>query len=289
MEDFKFIHDSLFKNYIEKNYDITFDKNDYLLFRQNNTIKIYTNVFKYPTLPPSYILISKEKAYNDYVSKYYDENPNEKRRFDIAILEFKKNIEIAKEKKEKLKKYFINKYNLNDDFLLTSLLTNIIKIYLHYIKTNPKFLDIVVFLQDPEIQILIDKNTQETLNKQKERERIEKLKKSRSITTLKEEIKKSESISPLKGPSEKNKDLYKIAEDMIANKEEELNVKINEANDKLKELSGLDNDEIESVINDVMIIIKERINNKSEELKLKENVIKFLNPAQMGDLISLMD
>ena len=270
-----FKNNSLFKNYIEKNYDITFDfdKYDYLLFSKNIPINFYNRVVEYD--PPTYI-ISKEKTYNDYVSKYYDKNPNEKRRFDIAILELKKNIEIAKEKKEKLKKYLINKYNLNDRVLPSVLLINIIFMYLNYSEKYPKFIDIAVFLQDPEIQILIDKKTQQLLNQQKEQEIIKKLIKSESIATL-------------KGPSEKNKDLYKIAEDMIANKEEELNVKINEANDKLKELSGLDNDEIESVINDVMIIIKERINNKSEELKLKENVIKFLNPAQMGDLISLMD
>ena len=167
-------------------------------------------------------------------------------------------------------------------------------------------------MQNSHIQNVIEKRAQHYLKRQKERERHNEFKKSELIATLKE-IKKSESHLPntgtvrlfdsftkererieklkktLKEPNEKNKDLYKIVEDMIADKEEKLNVKINEANNKLKELSGLDNDEIESVINDVMIIIKDKINNKTEELELKEKIIQFLNPAQTGDLINLID
>ena len=264
--DYWIVNNSLFKNYI----DITFDENDFLLFRQNNnTYDFYNRVFEY--IPPSYI-ISKQKAYNDYVSKYFDKNPNEKRRSDIAILEFKKNIEIAKEKKEKLKEYFIKKYGLNDDINLTHLLKNIINIYLDYSKKYSEFINIVAFLQNSEIQSIIIPLIEEYKMKQQKKKKI-----------------KFESITSIKGPNEKNKDLYKIVENMIADKEEKLNVKINEANDKLKELSGLDNDEIESVINDVMIIIKDKINNKTEELELKEKIIQFLNPAQTGDLINLID
>ena len=256
---------TFFNKYIEKKYDITYDEIDKLLLG-----KYFS--YQHPKFKPPESIILTENAYNKYFDEYFLINPNQKKRFDTAILETKKNLEIAKEEKETFKKYFIDKYNLKNDILLNKLLINIISMNIKFSDKIPKFKNFNVFLQDPEIQSIINPIIEETKIKQQ-----------------KEEGKKSKLITSIKGPSEKNKELYKIAQDIIANKEEELNVKINQANDKLKELSGLNNDEIESVINDVMIIIKDKINNKTEELKLKEKIIEFLNPAKTGDLISLID
>ena len=264
------IRERFFLEYIKKIYDITYDKNDELLI----DIK-YDMRYLYNYIPPSDIILS-ENAYNDYLSKFFDKNHPlyNKKGFDAIILKYKENIKIAKEKKEMLKQYFIKKYKLKDDSLFELLLHYIIQKYNHDSLKNYKFRDdIVVYLQDTEVQYIIERRIQQTLKKQEEIE----------------EIKKSATISSIKGPSEKNKNLYKIVEDMIADKEKKLNVKINEANNKLKELSGLDNDEIESVINDVYDNYKRKINNKREELELKEKIIQFLNPAQIGDLINLID
>ena len=262
------IRERFFLEYIKKSYDITSDKNDEILIPIN-----YDRRYLYNYTPPSDIILS-EDAYNDYLSKFFDKNPLYKKGFDAIILKYKENIKIAKEKKEMLKQYFIKKYNLKDDSYFKLLFDFIIQKYRIDSLKNYKFRDdIDVFLQDTEVQYIIEQRIQKTL---KQQEKIG-------------EIKKSATISSIKGPSEKNKNLYKIVEDMIADKEKKLNVKINEANNKLKELSGLDNDEIESVINDVYDNYKRKINNKREELELKEKIIQFLNPAQIGDLINLID
>ena len=245
---------NLFREYIKNEYQITFEENDLLLLLVENR---YFG-FKLPPVPPQNII--SDDDYKEYLSEYFIEYPNQKQRFDAGIEAFKINIEIAKEKKENLKKYFIETYNLNDDHLFGRFLTIIIEKYDSYSKKNRKN-NIDDFLQDSEIQTFINKEIQKNL---KLHEQIEKTK----------EIKKSKSIASIKRSSKKNK-------------EEELNVKINKADDKLKELSGLNKGEIASVINDVMIIIKEKINNKTEELELKEKIIYYLNEGKTKDLRDL--
>ena len=246
---------NLFREYIKNKYQITFEENDLLLLLVENR----DFGFKLPPTPPQNII--SDDDYKKYLSEYFTEYPNKKTNFDTGIKVFKINIEIAKQKKENLKNYFIETYNLNDDHLFGRFLTIIIEKYDSYSKKN-RNKNIDNFLQDSEIQTFINKEIQKNL---KLHEQIEKTK----------EIKKSKSIASIKRSSKKNK-------------EEELNVKINKADDKLKELSGLDNGEIASVINDVMIIIKENINNKTEELELKEKIIYYLNEGRTKDLRDLI-
>ena len=256
---------NLFREYIKNEYQITFEENDLLLLLVENR----DFGFKLPPTPPQNII--SDDDYKKYLSEYFTEYPNKKTNFDTGIKVFKINIEIAKQKKENLKNYFIETYNLNDDHLFGRFLTIIIEKYDSYSKKN-RNKNIDNFLQDSEIQTFINKEIQKNL---KLHEQIEKTK----------EIKKSKSIASIKRSSKKNKEEEL---NVKINKEEELNVKINKADDKLKELSGLDNGEIASVINDVMIIIKENINNKTEELELKEKIIYYLNEGRTKDLRDLI-
>ena len=265
---------NLFREYIKNEYQITFEENDLLLLLVEN------EYFNFTWLPP--IQSNDINTIDDY-KEYFHENPTEKKRFDKKIVEFKENIEFAKKKKEGLKIYFIDTYKLYDDHLIGKVLTNIIEKYIIYRKKNLNFKDFFVFLKssDSEIQTFINKE----------------IKKSKSIERS---SKKSKSIEI---SSKKNKDLYKMVKDMIANKEEmiahkkemdadneeKLNVKINEANNKLEKLSGLNKGEIASVIDDVMIIIKEKINNKTDELELKEKIIYYLNEGKTKHLLNLRD
>jgi len=258
--------------YFNKKFDLNYDRNDTLFLEEN-----YSNIYRV-SFEPSDLTPRSEAAYDNYFKDYLSKNPNENRRFREKIEEFKKKLEIAKSKKEKFKKYLIEQYSLTDDLIFEKLLYEIINRYLFYSKRNFKYINIDVFLRDSDIQNEINPIIQRYKKMQTEIGEIKQIKQTVFSITK-------------KGPSEKNKELYKIAEEMILKEELNLDVKISQANDKLKELSGLDNDEIESVINDVMIIIKQNINNKKEELKLKEQIIQILNPVQTEtkDLIDLMD
>lgn len=81
---------------------------------------------------------------------------------------------------------------------------------------------------------------------------------------------------------EEKQEFKKLKEKIIKSFEKEknkLDLEINKVDNILEDLSGLNNDQLNYIINEVILMLNKSINNKKQELELKEKIIKILNKS----------